>query len=63
MAFIAATTDTSAPAVLPTTSFAKRFLSAIISARQAQAELRIAEQLRDHVPDHILRDLGLPRKR
>ena len=39
----------------------RRLLSALTRAREAQAKYRMESQLRDHLPERILRDIGLPK--
>ena len=57
MAYIAATRDVfEATASVP--GLLRRLLSTIMEARQAQAQWRIAEKLRD-LPDDVLQDIGL----
>jgi uncharacterized protein YjiS (DUF1127 family) len=57
MAFITSTSGTdhseaSAPGIF------RRLLSAVMRAREAQAQYRLKSQLRD-LPDHVLQDIGL----
>ena len=58
MAFITSTFDTdhseaSAPGMF------RRLLSAMMRAREAQAQYRLKSQLRD-LPDDVLKDIGVP---
>ena len=40
----------------------RRLFSAIIKAREAQARSRMETQLRDHLPERVLRDIGMARQ-
>lgn len=57
MAFTAVASDTHA-SLAPSTGMVRRLLSAIIKGREAQAQWRLASQLRD-LPNDVLQDIGL----
>ena len=57
MAFNTSTFDTDHSEVSAPGMF-RRLLSAIMRAREAQAQYRVKSQLRD-LPDDVLRDIGL----
>ena len=57
MAFTAVASDTPS-SLAPSPGMVRRLLSAIMKAREAQAQWRLASQLRD-LPDDVLKDIGL----
>jgi hypothetical protein len=61
MALVSTASDASAYEV-QSTGIVRRFLAAIIKAREAQAEARMVSQLRDHLPEKVLKDIGISAK-
>jgi hypothetical protein len=44
------------------TGVVRRLYSAFIKAREAQAKYRMESHLRDHLPQKVLKDIGLSRQ-
>jgi uncharacterized protein YjiS (DUF1127 family) len=59
MALTAVASDTPT-SLAPSPSVLRRLWSAIMRAREAQAQLRLESELRD-LPDDVLKDIGLAR--